>query len=104
MLTFPMRQFQLWNYTVGHRTLLMMSVKDDRNDTRLAILYVDVKRLSCPTIFECSGIRTDTHDSGKFKYVFLGADGDDFVVAGNMAHEEDSLEYYAPNLLTRAIP
>ena len=104
MLTFSKRRFQLWNYTVGHRMLLAMSVKDETHNTRLSILYVNVRKLSCPTAFECSGIRADAHDDGMFSYVFLETGGEDFVVAANMTHEEDSLEYYAPNLLTRAAP
>jgi|SRR5947209_3708 hypothetical protein len=45
------RRFQIWNYTVGHLSLLLRSTKSADSGTRIDVLFKGVKAFHLPTSF-----------------------------------------------------
>ena len=100
--SFAKRCLRLWNFTISHGMAMFMSPRDDEHDTRLMVLFPAVSYFSCPTDFTCSGVNVEPLVDGSFRYRFLDAEGDYFLIALNMTHEVDGLEHSAPTLFDRA--
>lgn len=56
------RHFQMWRYDVGHAQLLLRSVKDDFNASRIDVLFKDVETIDLPT--SLVGLRLRQEDDG----------------------------------------
>lgn len=46
------RQFQVWAYTVGMARLLLRSTRSDTFETRIDVLFQNVKAMKLPTILD----------------------------------------------------
>jgi len=115
-LNFP-RRFQLWEYTVSHRQLLVRRTKSEKHSTRVDVLFKNVIRINLPTIID--GLRVREADEqttaaileslwteeGAYttedKHVFRvdGRNVSGFVVAGFVGAAEDEGEYHDPSAL-----
>ena len=86
------RRFQVWKYTAGHAMLLLRSVKEVHEPTRIDVLFVDVTRIDMPTTLD--GLRIDrTGDH----FRLTGSDWSGSVEASNVAIAEDHGEYSDPS-------
>lgn len=102
------RIFQIWKYDVGHSQLLLRSVKGDKYETRLDVLFKGVDLLHIPTHF--SGLRIaeitkeefgtlnyslGLSDDSEDRYFRLEGDGwRGAVVASSLFWIEEDAEYY----------
>jgi len=107
------RRFQLWHYTVSHRQLLLRSVKDAENPTRVDVLFKSVKSLQIPTLMNELHVREATtaeaaeiipylHDLELYdEKVFLvwGTNFRGHVVSDLAISAEDSEDFDAPSPL-----
>lgn len=111
---FPDRRFQIWLYTVGHRQLLIRSVRTDNDPRRIDVLFSNVSVISMPTWPDGMRIRKLSADSGDLAgYVEAGValkseagdshfllEGDGwrgFISCGSIAVAEDELAYDDPS-------
>ena len=46
------RKFQVWRYTVGHKQMLLRSVKSEQAGTRIDVLFKAVEYICIPTTIE----------------------------------------------------
>lgn len=105
------RAFQVWAYTVGMGRLLLRSTKSETFTTRVDVLFQNVKAMNLGTqldglvvsradeplaarITEETGLLPD-EDALFFRVE--SADRTGYVVAGAMAEDEDSGEYFEPS-------
>jgi hypothetical protein len=102
------RQYQIWEYTVGHQQLLLRSIKAPDQPTRIDILFKNVAAIHLPaswqglTISEASAsergdlqLQVEVAHLGDRKvFVVRGANFVGYVIAGVMAWHEDEGEYY----------
>jgi hypothetical protein len=86
------RTFQMWKYRVGHKTLLLRSVKSEPISTRIDVLFVAVDRLELPTLMHRLVIHSEDRE-----FQLRGDGWAGLVIAGAMAHEEDKGEYFDPS-------
>jgi len=107
------RRFQVWEYTVSHAQLLLRSVRDEGNPTRIDLLFKNVGFVALPASFDVDSIEelTDDHPvlSGALAREALRGDRrgfmlrsrpqDGVVVAGVMVSAEDELESHEPSAL-----
>jgi hypothetical protein len=106
------RQFQIWKYIVGHRQLLVRSVKSADNPTRIDVLFKGVSQFHLPTIlrglFIAEGTETEIRESfllqqsaaekkGLKVFTVRGVDFVGYVTALIVATHEDEGEYYDPS-------
>jgi hypothetical protein len=105
------RLFQIWEYTVGHRQLLLRSVKATGIPTRIDILFKDVAAIQLRTTLDGLTISEATEDQkidlqlqtnsdivNKRKvFIVRGLNFEGYVVAGALAWHEDEGEYDAPS-------
>lgn len=92
---------------MGHKRLLLRSVKSSEAPTRVDVLFKNVAKLSLPTTLKglivepasVEVVRTLAHGSESFPmedrtmFLIRGDGYDGYVVAGAMAHLEDIGEY-----------
>ena len=86
------RHFQMWKYTVSHAMLLLRSVKDDDQQTRIDVLFLGVSHVQLPTSFD--GLRIERVGDA---FSLSGSGWQGTVVALNMVHAEDVGEYFEPS-------
>lgn len=109
----PDRVFQFWAYTVGMGRLLLRSSKTETFDTRIDVLFQNVKAMKLPTLLdglvvtvaadgaaveitEMTGILPD--DETAF-FALKSSTSTGYVVAGVVAEVEDAGEYFEPSKL-----
>src|ERR1035437_5423461 len=61
---FPGRRFQVWEYSVGHKQLLLRSTKDVDHPTRVEIAFKDVRAMQIPTVIDELSIAVANAASG----------------------------------------
>lgn len=102
------RQYQIWEYTVGHRQLLLRSTKAADQPTRIDVLFKNVAAIHLPASWEGLTIsEASERESGDLKlpvtvtnrrdrkvFIIRGANFVGYVVAGVMAWHEDEGEYH----------
>lgn len=105
------RHFQIWEYTVGHKQLLLRSVKATGLPTRIDILFKNVAAIHlCTTLdgltiseaaeVQMIDLQLQTNPqilAGRKAFVVRGADFEGYVVAGTLAWHEDDGEYDDPS-------
>jgi hypothetical protein len=105
------RRFQMWTYTVGHKTLLLRSPKATGLSTRVDILFKNVAAIQLPTTMEGLAIseataeeaaefnlqRTSTRLRTRKAFIVRGSNFAGYVIAGAVAWHEDECEYYEPS-------
>ena len=105
------RMFQLWEFTVGHKQLLLRSTKDDRFRTRVDVYFKNVAVVNLPTI--CHGLTISEADGAQQQdllsqvsqtglsagkvFLIRGDRFTGYVIAGFMDWHEDELEYDDPS-------
>jgi hypothetical protein len=111
------RQFRIWEYTVGHETLTLRSLKAAELPTRVDIRFVAVRSINLPTkmngitvVVETAGGATP-HDlardgivvgetagpyPGGRRFTLRGADYEGSVVAAGAGVHEDTGEHSDP--------
>jgi hypothetical protein len=107
-------RFQLWSFTVSHSQILIRSVKSEKRQTRIDVLFKDVSSLSLPTILDDFSIveidnPPDTHEISKsiyfdrksYRVLFEGGEG--IIVAGAMGWHEDNGEYFDPSFFASSL-
>ncbi len=105
------RQFQIWKYTVGHRQLLLRSVKSADSPTRVDVLFKGVSQFQLPTVLkglfvaegagdevgELFSLRRSEAEKKDLKtFAVRGTDFKGYVVALLVFTREDQGEYYDP--------
>jgi hypothetical protein len=84
------RTFQVWRYEVGHRLLLLRSVKDAQHPSRIDVLFLDTDHIDLPTSFP--GLLIQQADDGRYLLSGDGWHGE--VRAARVADREDDGEYF----------
>lgn len=102
------RRFRIWEYTVGHKQLLLRSTKDPGLSTRIDVLFKNVAAIHLCTSLDGLtiskvadgenidpplGIRPEILD-GMNLYIVRGAGFTGYVIAGVMGWHEDEGEYH----------
>jgi hypothetical protein len=109
------RGFQVWEYTVSHAQLLLRSVRDELNSTRVDVLFKNVGFLALPTsmtveaieevpddeLGSVSGLPAEAVSGGRKVFRLRSQPGDGLVVAGAMVSAEDEREFHEPSALPR---
>ena len=112
-MLFPYRVFQVWSYTVGMGRLLLRSPKSPSAETRVDVLFQNVKALKLPTRLEGLSVRSAgieelrsieeevglLADENSRVFVLEGANYTGYVVAGVVVEHEDEGEYNDPSAL-----
>jgi hypothetical protein len=112
------RVFQLWAYTVGMSRLLLRSTKSDTFQTRVEVMFQNVKAIQLPTVLEglvvaeadrdlAQRIEVETGltcDEGSRFFGLRTSHGTGYVVAGAMVSDEDEGEYFEPSKLWPDVP
>jgi hypothetical protein len=91
------RTFQMWEFLVGHRQLLLRSPKSEEHNTRIDILFKDVSEICLPTILTglTVSVTPRSHPGAQgSEYCIKGNEYEGRVAAGSMHVHEDTLEYY----------
>jgi hypothetical protein len=105
------RHFQVWEYTVGHRQLLLRSVKATGIPTRIDILFKNVAAIDLRTTLDGLTISEATEDQKinpklqrdseivykRKVFIVRGSNFEGYVVAGALAWHEDEGEYDDPS-------
>ncbi|MDB5337683.1 MAG: hypothetical protein JWN70_3302 [Planctomycetaceae bacterium] len=96
------RDFQVWNYTVGMRRLLLRSNKEGRFDTRIDILFQNVQAMRLPT--HLHGVRVSEADDVE-KASLVEQFGQGMVQSGRLFHIENrvSIGFVVAGLVTEAV-
>ena len=103
------RTFKVWRYSVSHRVLLFRSTRDERNPTRIDVVFGQVSRMLLEPVY--SGLSIYTADDaeratiaekfgGNFKsgYLYLiGSSANSLVVSGPPSWHEDEGTYRDPS-------
>jgi hypothetical protein len=84
------RAFQVWRYDVGHRLLLLRSVKDAQHSSRVDVLFANTTNIDLPTSFV--GLRIQPGRDGS--YLLSGDSWTGEVRAASVADREDNGEYF----------
>jgi len=102
------RPFQIWNYTVSHRQLLLRSTKSQERQTRVDVLFKGVAALGLPSAFRELEVRPATSvdideigqphcsrlsDGAVTLYVVRGGEFLGYVAAVGVFVHEDDAEY-----------
>ncbi len=100
------RKFQLWIYTVSHSQLLLRSTKDNKNDTRVDILFKPVSFIQIPHTVHGLSIREIDiqsardlalkmpHQPSEKIFELTTPEGHFYIVAGSCTVHEDTGEYF----------
>jgi hypothetical protein len=107
------RLFQMWKYTVGHRQLLLRSVKSSDQQTRIDVLFKGVSQFHIPTVLkglviaedpETTDVRelfalqeSEAYTKRLKLFTIRGVDFLGYVSAIGVFHHEDTGEYYDPS-------
>ena len=110
--SFPGRRFQVWEYRVGHKQLLLRSTKDGSHPTRVEIAFKDVRAMQIPTLIEelsisvaDAALATDARaqsggdQASAVVFAISGLGFRGYVVAGVAYGHEDQGEYSDPSPL-----
>lgn len=100
-------RFQWWSYTVSHGCLLLRRTKIDAQQTRIDVLFKDVKFVQLTTTCDNPEIVEDeagdvpvargSVDPDDHIYVIRARDASGIVVAGSVHWEETDREYHEPS-------
>ncbi len=107
------RQFQVWEYTVSHRQLLLRSVQGKVHPTQVDVLFKSVTGMNLPATFqglqvhsadlkEAAEMRLSKGSLGQLSRKFYKLTGDGWsggILAGLMAWVEDQSDYHEPSKL-----
>lgn len=93
------RHFQVWRYEVGHAQLLLRSVKSEPHDSRIDVLFKNVKTIELPTSF--SGLKIEREGE---QFVVSGIGWSGGVTAGACFQAEDDGEYFDPSPFAQSMP
>jgi hypothetical protein len=110
--SFPGRRFRVWEYSVGHRQLLLRSTKDGDHSTRVEIAFKDVRAIQIPTVVDELSIAVANAAAGADARARLGDDSttgivyglsglafQGYVIAGIAFGHEDDGDYWDPSPL-----
>lgn len=117
---FPSRKFQVWLYTVGHRMLLIRSVRTDVCPTRIDVLFSDVSFFALPTWPDGLSLRqwnashgdvpigaaewVNSHRGVTDQWWLLEGDGwRGYVCCGSVSVAEDTLGYDDPSPFSESL-
>jgi hypothetical protein len=105
------RTFQIWEYTAGHKQLLLRSTKAEGLPTRIDVLFKVVRAINLLTVMD--GLTISEAAEGQQVgprlpsdslilyeqkvFVVRSSNFEGYVVAGVMAWHEDEGEYYDPS-------
>lgn len=106
-ISYPYRIFQMWTYTVGMGRLLLRSTKTPTFETRIDILFQNVKALKTRSNLDGVSVRiASPSEQSSFEldcgisiggetvaYVLEGAGPLGYVIAGSVTFHEDEGEY-----------
>jgi hypothetical protein len=108
--SFAGRTFQLWEYHVGHKQLLLRSTKESDHPTRVEVAFKNVRALKIPTVMRdlsislasdsvATAARAQTGtDSGTVSvFALVGSGFEGYVIAGVAFGHEDEGEYSDPS-------
>jgi len=109
----PDRVFQMWQYSVSMKRLLLRSNRRDSFPSRIDVLFQNVKALKLPTLLhglviaeadsdEADRISRETGflpDRETVIYSVRSPAYDGYVVAGVCVEAEDTMEYFEPSQL-----
>jgi hypothetical protein len=110
------RQFQIWKYIVGHRQLLLRSVKSAEHPTRIDVLFKGVSQFHLPTVLNGLFIANGSRGRGvklftlresvayakKLKlFTVKGVDFEGYVTALAVFNHEDQGEYSDPSFFAK---
>jgi hypothetical protein len=90
------REFRIWSYEIGHRTLTLRSVKTPALPTRIDIRFVSVDSIALPTTMSGVMLLDAGPDHDGRRFIVRGAGYDGSVVAGAAAVHEDTGEFSDP--------
>jgi hypothetical protein len=92
------RRFQMWLYEVGHSQLLLRSVKNEDQTTRVDVLFKNVHSIQLPTAM--AGMSISRSGQG---FALEGKDWDGRVDAGACFVAEDDGEYFDPSAFAASL-
>jgi hypothetical protein len=92
------RRFQMWRYEVGHKQLLLRSVKREGATSRVDVLFKNVHAVHLPTSMDGLTIVR----SGE-RFALSGSDWNGHVDAGACFVAEDDGEYFDPSPFTSSL-
>jgi hypothetical protein len=109
----PHRVFQMWQYGVGMKRLLIRSTKNDTFASRIDVLFQNVKAMKVPTLLhglvvveadpdQVVRISKETGllpDRETIIFSVRSPAYDGYIVAGVCVQAEDEGEYYDPSQL-----
>ncbi|HEY4199310.1 MAG TPA: hypothetical protein VGM83_02005 [Devosiaceae bacterium] len=110
------RLFEVWQYTVSHRQLLMRSNKSYSAPTRLEVLFKDVAFMAVPPVMKGMSITNCTTADEELllnlaalpsskPWYRLEADGAvGYIAAGTIVTNEDELGYEEASPLLAVLP
>jgi hypothetical protein len=111
------RQFQIWKYVVGHRQLLLRSVKSARLPTRVDVFFKGVKEFHLPTSLTglsiteaseadirqlCTLRKSPSLNSGDKVFKVQGVDFLGYIIALIAVCHEDEGEYDDPSFFAES--
>jgi hypothetical protein len=103
------RTFKVWRYSVSHRVLLLRSTRDDRNPTRIDVIFGQVTRMLLVPVYSDLNIFKADHDErkviaarigGNFEsndLFVIGSDANSLVASGPPSWHEDERSYSDPS-------
>ena len=110
------REFQIWQYTVGHRQLLLRSTKSPDFPTRIDVFFKGVSELHLPTAFSglsireasdrdirelCGLLNSQSLAKGVKVFKLQGIDFLGYVAALIVVCHEDEGGYYEPSFFSK---
>lgn len=112
------RPFQLWTFTVGHRSLLLRSTKSASEKSRIDVYCLNVLLVNIPTGMNSLAISLESTESKDNFCRQFGLFNPDWcklyqinygtslgqILADNIVWHEDTLEYYDPSFFGADFP
>ena len=104
------RTFEIWAYNVSHSELLLRSNKSSDRDSRVDILFKNVKYISIKTVLHGMCVEIVSRDDKSILPTYNGLNSDNiyevistsikgYIVASSFFMHEDSLDFYEPSQL-----
>ncbi len=107
----PHRIFQMWQYSVSMKRLLLRSTRTETFDSRIDVLFQNVKAMKLPTLLEGllvveadpAQLATISQETGLLPdretviFVVRSPAYEGYVVAGVCVQVEDEGEYFEPS-------
>src|SRR5215831_18564910 len=110
-LLMSLRMFQVWDYTIGHKQLLLRSTKGNPSDNRIDVYFKDVGAICLPTVLNGLKISeagdvdrsvllskmTNETVNGRKLYLIESSAFQGYLLAGMIAWHEDDGAYDDPS-------